>query len=304
MKPNILLIPDVPNWAFDNCAKVIMKYLSYKYNFTKIYNFEKKSKEVTALDHSPYDLVFRFISLPMKITENVPKQKLITSIRGQGVLENNFVCYTSKMLLNLYNCISVVATCFRDLLPVHSCPIFDTQNGVNSKMFAPETSKYPFTIGFAGNSKHPSEKGVDLLIKAANIAQVKYKVADRNVTWIPHDKMPSFYKDIDVYCCMSKMEGMPNTVLEAASCGKPVISTRVGGVPEVITHGKHGFLIDRSAEVLAESILCLKNDKDLYNHMSTETRKNIVENWDWEIMIKKYEVFFDFALFGKVENVV
>jgi glycosyltransferase involved in cell wall biosynthesis len=48
----------------------------------------------------------------------------------------------------------------------------------------------------------------------------------------------------DFYCLSSKFEGMPITVIEAMSAGLPVLSTKVGGIPEMITSGVHGILVD------------------------------------------------------------
>lgn len=62
--------------------------------------------------------------------------------------------------------------------------------------------------------------------------------------WVSgHDKECLFAKT-GIYCLPSKHEGMPMSVLEAMAHGIPVISTRVGGVPQVINNGVNGFLID------------------------------------------------------------
>jgi glycosyltransferase involved in cell wall biosynthesis len=65
----------------------------------------------------------------------------------------------------------------------------------------------------------------------------------------------------DVVCLTSAVEALPMSVLEAMSVARPVIATRVGGVPEVVDGGRTGFLIspDRSSE-MADALVALARD--------------------------------------------
>lgn len=56
--------------------------------------------------------------------------------------------------------------------------------------------------------------------------------------------VPALLRRMDVCCLTSKSEGMPNVVLEAMAAARPVVATRVGGVPELITDGDNGYLIE------------------------------------------------------------
>ena len=59
----------------------------------------------------------------------------------------------------------------------------------------------------------------------------------------------------DLFCLPSLSEGVPSVVLEAFSCGTPVVATRVGGIPEVLDDGKSGVLVAPADGVdLAEGI--------------------------------------------------
>ncbi|HEY2623062.1 MAG TPA: glycosyltransferase family 4 protein [Dyella sp.] len=51
---------------------------------------------------------------------------------------------------------------------------------------------------------------------------------------IAHDALPDWFRGADLLCLPSHNEGVPNVVLEAMSCGTPVVATRVGGIPEVL----------------------------------------------------------------------
>jgi glycosyltransferase involved in cell wall biosynthesis len=79
---------------------------------------------------------------------------------------------------------------------------------------------------------------------------------------LPHSELPSLYTAADVFLLTSSWEGMPNVILEALSCGVPVVSTRVGAVPSVIENGKCGFICDGGdAKALAGATLLAANQR-------------------------------------------
>ncbi|MGE5178129.1 MAG: glycosyltransferase family 4 protein [Bacteroidota bacterium] len=59
----------------------------------------------------------------------------------------------------------------------------------------------------------------------------------------PPEALPLWYAAADVVCLASHSEGCPNVVTEALACGRPVVATAVGGVPDLIEEGRNGFLI-------------------------------------------------------------
>jgi glycosyltransferase involved in cell wall biosynthesis len=64
-----------------------------------------------------------------------------------------------------------------------------------------------------------------------------------------------------VLCLPSHAEGTPNCVMEAMSCGIPVVATRVGGVPDIVEHLKTGLLVDRGDVAgLADALTALLSD--------------------------------------------
>lgn len=90
-----------------------------------------------------------------------------------------------------------------------------------------------------------------------------------------HIRFAGFRKDInDIYSGMdflvlpSLTEGLPNVVLEAFSFKKPVVATRVGGVPEIIEHGRSGYIVpSKNPAALANAIGELIGDEKRMSEM-------------------------------------
>lgn len=73
----------------------------------------------------------------------------------------------------------------------------------------------------------------------------------------------SFLKLFDVFVLASKKEGLGTSILDAQSAGLPVISTRTGGIPEIIIHNKNGLLVEPgNSSQLAEAITYLLKNSD------------------------------------------
>ena len=75
----------------------------------------------------------------------------------------------------------------------------------------------------------------------------------------PHEAIPRWMSAVDVFCLPSRNEGCPNVILEALASGKPVVASRVGGIPELLTDGDNGYLVPAEdpaalAEALAKAL--------------------------------------------------
>ncbi len=70
-----------------------------------------------------------------------------------------------------------------------------------------------------------------------------------------HSDIPLWLNASDILCLPSLKEGCPNVVLEAMACGKPVVASRVGGVPEIIKSEDFGILVEpQNPGALAEAL--------------------------------------------------
>lgn len=68
------------------------------------------------------------------------------------------------------------------------------------------------------------------------------------LNWVSHDELPNYLSKLKLLILPSYSEGLPNILLEAMACGTPVISTKVGSVPDIIVNGETGFIIDNNSQ--------------------------------------------------------
>jgi glycosyltransferase involved in cell wall biosynthesis len=98
------------------------------------------------------------------------------------------------------------------------------------------------------------------------------------------DIMPAF----DLYVCSSVKEGFPYVLLEAMYAGLPIVSTNVGGIPDMIRHNKNGLLVEsKNPDQLAERILKLFANHDLRIKLGENAKKTVLEKFKLEHMIAK-----------------
>ena len=108
--------------------------------------------------------------------------------------------------------------------------------------------------------------------------------------------MPNFYSNLDVYSCMSILEGVNNSILEAGAMGIPVISTRCGASKEIIVDGYNGFLVERTKNDLENKLIFLRDNLEKRKEMGKKGREMVERNWTWEKNIPSWDLFFQKAL--------
>lgn len=93
----------------------------------------------------------------------------------------------------------------------------------------------------------------------------------------------------DMFVLPSRREGMPNVLLEAMSCGLPVIATEIGGITDLIIHNENGILCPvNNPELLAEKILTLKEDSIFAQKIGRNARRTVEEKFSLDRLCKDY----------------
>jgi glycosyltransferase involved in cell wall biosynthesis len=106
---------------------------------------------------------------------------------------------------------------------------------------------------------------------------------------IPHAETIDLYSQATVMLIPSVWnEPSPLPAYEAAACGLPIVSTRSGGIPEIVEHGRTGLLVARGdAEELALAISEVIDDPALARAMGVAGRQRVLERFTWEASARR-----------------
>jgi glycosyltransferase involved in cell wall biosynthesis len=100
---------------------------------------------------------------------------------------------------------------------------------------------------------------------------------------IEHRQVPELLRNVDIFVMPSIREEFGVAAVEAQAMEIPVISTRVGGVPEVVLDGETGILVEPGdSEQLAQAILALIENPALRRQMGKRGREHVLANYRWE----------------------
>lgn len=205
-------------------------------------------------------------------------------------------------------------------LGIDSDKIVVIHNGIDTNMFFPcEKEKNNNQILWIG--RFTLGKGVEYLIDAFNILVKKYsdfkllmigrghlkerieqKIQNLNLSknviireFVPNSELPEIYQSSDVFVLPSLNEGVSRTILEAMSCGIPVVCTKLPQLVSVVNGC--GLLVPvKDSQALAEGILKVVSNRDLSQEFGRNGRDKVVKNYSWEDTVKKtvqlYEKLF------------
>jgi len=178
-------------------------------------------------------------------------------------------------------------------------------SGINSDLFRPMFKKHMrkrFTLCCA--TRLVRGKGLEYLIEAVKNLDVHViilgegekmyieklkKKAQKNVSFlgkVEHEKVPRYLNSSDALVLPSLSEGLSRIVLEAMSCGKPVITTRL---PSTLEIGLKGWLTEPgNVDDLQDAIIeASKTPKKVLEEMGNANRKIILSEFSWNIAYEK-----------------
>ena len=184
-------------------------------------------------------------------------------------------------------------------------------SGVDTKFFA--VSKFPKITTFMMISRLVKYKGVESFLFVAKKIVKKYKKVlfilvgkkqkdfsinkdlinkfknIKNIKIISWNDLPKdLYDKCSVYVLPSKREGLSRSILEAMSCGKPIITTNVPGCKQTVQKNFNGFLVKyNNFSSLYNAIEKFINNKKLIKKFGNNSRKRVVNYFDVRKINKK-----------------
>tara|TARA_Y100000590_G_scaffold280684_1_gene315341 strand:+ start:1360 stop:2445 length:1086 start_codon:yes stop_codon:yes gene_type:complete len=193
--------------------------------------------------------------------------------------------------------------------------------GVDIDFFKPGSNCQKFNVGTIKSIENYN--GIDCLIDAAKLVIEDYnkniyfqivgegslkkemeqkakdlKIEDKIkfVGFVDHKKVLKYYNNLSIFIAVSKRESFGVSILEAASCGIPSITSNIGGLTEVNIDNETGVVINPDdPKKLAESIVKLYEQKELRLKLGKNARKRVEKNFNWKDnvsqMIKVYKSY-------------
>ena len=119
---------------------------------------------------------------------------------------------------------------------------------------------------------------------------------------IPNHELPKYFATADIFIGPSiqaeggDTEGLGLTFVEAGMSGCIVIGTDVGGIGDIIEHGKTGFLIkEKDSKAIADVLVSILGDKQKLAGIRENARKKMVSQFDWQSIADQYAVLLKSA---------
>lgn len=132
-----------------------------------------------------------------------------------------------------------------------------------------------------------------------NVDELKQKIEEYGLSdivvyegFVSGEKKTELLQNCDVFVLPSYVEGLPISILEAMSYKKPILSTPVGGIPEVVKDGVNGILFspgDKSA--IASAVIKMQQDNKLLEHMGEDSYRIIQPHFPDNVSSKLEQVY-------------
>jgi glycosyltransferase involved in cell wall biosynthesis len=120
------------------------------------------------------------------------------------------------------------------------------------------------------------------------------RISANVIFWGEQLNVAGFLRHVDIGVLSSHVEGLPNVILEYMAAALPVVSTNVGGIPELVSHYENGLLVaaDHPQE-LADALITLLKDRELAKKLGQAGRVLVAKKFDLKNMIHATETVYE-----------
>lgn len=137
---------------------------------------------------------------------------------------------------------------------------------------------------------HRQSEQIEIVIFGKNkhfdVAQLPFKVHELSLI-TSQDELAEIYSMANLFVTPSLEDNLPNTIMEALSCGTPVVAFNTGGIPEMVDHQHNGYLAElKNAADMAKGLYeTLNGDAD---QLAENARQKVLNNYTNEIVSQQY----------------
>jgi glycosyltransferase involved in cell wall biosynthesis len=110
---------------------------------------------------------------------------------------------------------------------------------------------------------------------------------------VPNSEVPTWLDQGDIFINTTNIDNTPVSVIEALACGLPVVSTNVGGLPDLLHDGADSLLVNAgNTAVMTEAVLRILQEDGLAEKLSSQARRS-AEQFDWKTILPQWEALFE-----------
>jgi len=254
------------------------------------------------------------VHTPMKT--DTGKVELVNPFSVAVKLQGKISCLVESQLFKISNKITSVASSVSQELSEYGLNPNEVEvigNGVDEKLFCPIQNKtnekyilYTGRLSYRKGLFDFIECGVNI---CSRYPEINFKLTGKGPLFeklqkivqesgyedrfeflghVDKSKLIELYQNATIFVLPSHYEGLPTTLLEAMSCGLPVVATAVSGNLDVIESGENGILVPlKSPDKMAEAVSSLLEDENLRTKLGIAARATIEEKFTWDAISNK-----------------
>ena len=284
----ILVITDSYNWATYHRGVNLKKYLP-QYHFDIV-----AFMDIAKIDFGKYDVIY-ITNWPIYgyVKDKISKTRKYRLVTG---VSSHIGRKSAKEMATFFSQFDKVGVSnmflYREFLDA-KLPAIYTPFGADNEIFKKESNLNNLrqVFGWVGTKTRPVKRFEQIKRCFDELGEgYQFKYIDQADN-LSHQKLNNFYNSVGTVICFSESEGTPNPILEGAMCGRWIISTPVGNVPELVG-GIKNFKTVSNISDLKKSIIWASQNRELESY-GNMILKESMNNWTWKVRSKNFIKLFE-----------